>query len=143
MIDRFKYAKVRQEIIDALKVDLMGPQSEDEVLDENPRHAYIIGMLASQIETDQIVDKINEQEVDTDIAYEKDEDYTAGEDDDNEPIATTHFKLPSSMGISFYIESKTSTINLDVCWGDYVKSTEKKVGKGGKEYNQPRIPVSP
>lgn len=136
MIDRFKYAKVRQEIIDALKVDLMGPQSEDEVLDENPRHAYIIGMLASQIETDQIVDKINEQEVDTDIAYEKDEDYTAGEDDDNEPIATTHFKLPSSMGISFYIESKTSTINLDVCWGDYVKSTEKKVGKGGKEYNQ-------
>ena len=50
MADRFRYAQVRQMIIDAMKVDLMGPQSEDEVLDENPRHAYIIGLLAPQTE---------------------------------------------------------------------------------------------
>ena len=50
MADRFRYAEVRQMIIDAMKVDLMGPQSEDEVLDENPRHAYIIGLLAPQSE---------------------------------------------------------------------------------------------
>lgn len=50
MTDRFRYAQVRQMIIDAMKIDLMGPQSEDEVLDENPRHAYIIGLLAPQIE---------------------------------------------------------------------------------------------
>lgn len=135
MADRFKYSKVRQEIIDALKIDLMGPQSEEEVLDENPRHAYIIGMLASQSETDQEIITNNEQEVDTDIAYEDGGDYTAGEDDDNEPIITTNFKIPSSMGISFYIETKTETINLDVSWGDYTKSTEKKIKKDGKEYN--------
>jgi hypothetical protein len=135
MADRFKYSRVRQEIIDALRIDLMGPQSEDEVIDENPRHAYIIGMLASQSETDKETITINEQEVDTDIAYEDEGDYTAGEDDDNEPIATTNFKVPSSMGISFYIETKTDTINLDVSWGDYTKSTEKKINKDGKEYN--------
>lgn len=50
MTDRFRYAQVRQMIIDAMKIDLMGPQSEDEVLDENPRHAYIIGLLAPQTE---------------------------------------------------------------------------------------------
>lgn len=135
MTDRFKYAKVRQEIVDALKMDLMGPQSEDEILDENPRHAYIIGVLASQAEANKETGGINEQEVDADIAYEDGEDYTADEEDDNEPITTAHFKLPSSMGISFYINSKTDTISLDICWGDYVKSTGERVKKDGKEFS--------
>lgn len=135
MADRFMYDRVRQKIIDALKVDLMGPQSEDEVLDENPRHAYIIGMLSPQVDTYRATDTDSEQEVDTDIAYEDGEDYTAGEDDDNEPVTTTHFRLPSSIGISFYIEAKTDTLDLDVCWGDYVKSSEKRKNKDGKEYD--------
>ena len=76
MPDRFKYAKVRQEIINALKTDLMGPQSADEVLDENPKSAYIIGMLASQTE-DKDTSTAGEQEVDSDIAYGDSDDYTA------------------------------------------------------------------
>ena len=36
MGDRFQYAEVRQKLINALRTDLMGPQSPDEVLDENP-----------------------------------------------------------------------------------------------------------
>ena len=133
MVDRFKYDKVRQDIIDALRIDLMGPQSEEEVLDENPRFAYIVGMLAAQAEPESEADDTNEQEVDTDIAYGDGEDYTSGEDDDNEPVSTTKFKLPSSLGISFYIESSTGSINLDVSWGDYTKSSEKRPGKDGKE----------
>ena len=39
MEDRFRYSAVRQRIIDAMKTDLMGPLTEEEVLDENPRHA--------------------------------------------------------------------------------------------------------
>ena len=134
MPDRFKYAKVRQEIINALKTDLMGPQSADEVLDENPKSAYIIGMLASQTE-DKDTSTAGEQEVDSDIAYGDSDDYTAGEDDDNEPIMTTSFKLPTSIGISFYIASSTKEVNVDVKWGDYVRSVDKRVGKDGKEYN--------
>lgn len=134
MPDRFKYAKVRQEIINALKTDLMGPQSANEILDENPKNSYIVGMLASQA-----IDKGNstagEQEVEVDIAYGDSDDYTAGEDDDNEPIMTTSFKLPTSIGISFYIASSTKSINIDVTWGDYVRLIDKKIGKDGKEYN--------
>ena len=48
MPDRFKYSEVRQKIINALRTDLMGPQSENEILDENPKSSYIIGMLASR-----------------------------------------------------------------------------------------------
>jgi len=133
MTDRFKYAEVRQQIIDMLKTDLMGPMDENEVLDENPRHAYIVGMLASQSETGSATVDLNEQEVDIDVAYEDGEDFTSGEDDDNEPITTTRFKLPSSIGISFYIESSTPSISLDISWGDYTKSSAKKVNKNGKE----------
>ena len=86
----------------------MGPQSENEILDENPKSSYIIGMLASQTEEKE-ASTAGEQEVDSDIAYGDSEDYTAGEDDDNEPIMTTSFKLPTSIGISFYIASSTKT----------------------------------
>ena len=85
-----------------------------------------------------------EQEVDADMAFEDGEDFTAGEDDDNEPISTTHFQLPSSIGISFYVQSDLSGINLDVNWGDYSRSSEKYTGKDEKEHSRAiytRIPM--
>ncbi len=133
MPDRFEFAAVRQKIIDAVRTDLMGPVSETEVLDENPKHAYIIGMLISQSEAEREKEDLGEQEIDTVVVSEDDEDYTADEDDDNEPVSVTHFQLPSSIGISFYIEDATEQINLDICWGDYAKSSEKKLTKDGKE----------
>ena len=146
MADRFKYAEVRQRIIDMLKTDLEGPldPASEEVLDENPRHAYIVGVLAPQSVLDGETSSQNEQEVDTDIAYGDGEDYTAGEDDENEPVTTTRFQTPSSIGISFYLESSTSSINIDVSWGDYIKTKEKRLGKDGKEVSATsykRIPV--
>ena len=145
MEDRFRYSAVRQRIIDAMKTDLMGPLTEEEVLDENPRHAYIIGLLAPQTDPSKgSEDDTSEQEIESVITYEDGEDYTAGEDDDNEPITTTHFQLPSSIGISFYIKSDTKKINLDLSWGDYAKSTEKVTNKDGKEVDRAsytRIPM--
>lgn len=131
MADRFKYAEVRQKVIKMLKTDLLGPMDPNEILDENPRHAYLVGMLAPQSEINESGD--NEQEVEGDMSYEGDADYTSGEDDDNEPIAVNRFKTPSSIGISFYMESSTQMLNLDVSWGDYTKSKDKKVNKEGKE----------
>lgn len=137
MEDRFKYSAVRQRIIDAMKTDLMGPLMEEEVLDENPKHAYIIGLLAPQTDMSKgTEDDTSEQEIESVVSYEDGEDYTAGEDDDNEPITTTRFQIPSSIGISFYISSQTQNINLDVSWGDYAKSTEKITTKEGKEVDK-------
>ena len=45
MADRFKFAEVRQEVIEMLKKDLLGPSSENEILNQNPRFEYIVGML--------------------------------------------------------------------------------------------------
>lgn len=94
--------------------------------------AYLVGMLDIQSD-DEDYSGAGEQEVDADMAFEDGEDFTAGEDDDNEPISTTHFQLPSSIGISFYIQSDTESINLDVTWGDYVRSSEKYTGKGSRD----------
>lgn len=133
MAERVEYAKVRQEIINAIRTDLIGPLSPEEVLDENPRYAYLVGMLEPQ--RDENAPHENEQEIEADIDYDKDEDFTAGEDDDNEPISTTRFQLPSSIGISFYVESRLEGICLDVTWGDYTKETEKTIGKDEKEHS--------
>lgn len=144
MADRFRYAEVRQMIIDAMKVDLMGPQAEDEELDENPRHAYIIGLLAPQAEAGSDSDANNEQEIEADIDHEEDHNFTAGEDDDNEPVVTTRFKLPNSIGISFYVASGVESVCLDVSWGEYAKTTHKRIGKDGKEHSHTaytRLPV--
>lgn len=131
MADRFKYAEVRQKVIEMLKTDLLGPMDPNEIMDENPRHAYLVGMLAPQSEINEGGE--NEQEVEGDMSYEGDADYTSGEDDDNEPIAGNRFKIPSSIGISFYMESSTQMLNLDVSWGDYTKAKDKKLNKDGKE----------
>lgn len=112
MSDKSKYAEVRQKIIEAIRIDLVGPLETEEVLSENPRYAYLVGMLEPQ-RGENATDE-NEQEIEADIDYEKNEDFTAGEDDDNEPISTTKFQLPSSIGISFYVESSLDGICLDV-----------------------------
>lgn len=134
MADRLKHSEVRQRIIDDIRTDLIGPKETEEVLDENPRFAYLVGML--DVQRDDDYSSAGEQEVDADMAFEDGEDFTAGEEDDNEPISTTHFQLPSSIGISFYIQSDTESINLDVSWGDYVKSSEKYIGKDEKEHSR-------
>ena len=143
MADRFKYAEVRQKIIEAIRTDLIGPREEEEVLAENPRYAYLVGMLDAQND-DEDYSSAGEQEVDADMAIEDGEDYTAGEEDDNEPISTTRFQLPSSIGISFYVQSDLNGLNLDVCWGDYSKSSRKYTGKDEKEHSRAvytRIPM--
>lgn len=129
MADRFRFAGVRQEIIEMLKNDLLGPGSAQEILNQNPRFEYVVGMLAPQ--TDE--GDSNEQEVDEDASCEGDADYSAGAEDDNEPVSAFRFKTPSSVGISFYLENTTRSFNLDVSWGDYTKSSDKTVNKDGKE----------
>ena len=127
MTDRFKFAGVRQKVIDMMKTDLLGPMDEKEVLNQNPRYEYLVGMLAPKS------DEASEQEVDGDASFEGDADYTAGEEDDNEPISANRFKTPSSIGISFYIETSTVDFTVDVTWGDYKKSTDKITDKEGKK----------
>lgn len=144
MEDRFKYSEVRQKIIDAIRTDLIGPSETNEVLGVNPRYEYIVGMLQSDEEEKKNTSS-GEQEIDTEIAYKDDENFTAGEDDDNEPVSTTRFKIPSSIGISFYIENNLESLVATVSWGDYTESSKEQADKDGKKISKEiyiRVPVS-
>lgn len=130
MADRFRFAEVRQEVIGMLKKDLLGPGNENEVLQQNPRFEYIVGMLAPQTSDDS-----NEQEIEGDALFAEGADFTADEEDENEPVSALRFKIPSSIGISFYLESNVKSLNIDVNWGDYTKASDKTTNKDGKEVN--------
>ena len=132
MDERFTYAETRQQIIDMLRTDLLGPRSEDEVLRENPRYSYSVGMLVPQTDSDLHRSEAGEQEIDGDTAIDG-EDYTEGKDDENEPVTTSNISMPSSVGISFYVASSTSEISIDASWGDYTKTSVTDHDKEGKE----------
>lgn len=134
-VDRFKYAKARQKIIDALRMDLLGPRDENEVLDERPDTAYILGILEPKTESLNSVE-MNDEDVEMDMNVEDNHDYSSNDEDDNEPVSNTHIAMPSSIGISFYVSSDTSEFNIDISWGDYVTSTNTIVDKDGKERNK-------
>lgn len=140
-MDKKKYSEVRQSLIDLLKMDLIGPQKPEELLDENPKYTYLVGMLAPQT----IEDKDTlEQEVDTDSAFTEDGDYTNDGEDNNDPVTVTSFKMPTAIGLSFYVDSSLKSLNVDVTWGDYVKQTEIEKDENEKEkksYSYKRIPM--
>lgn len=131
MEDRFRYAEVRQRIIDAIRMDLIGPREEEEVLEEHPRYAYLAGMLEASDDHESCANE-HEQEIDIDPDYDNGESFVADEAEEYEPISTKTFQIPSSIGISFYIQDETGRLYLDVSWGDYVKSSEEYMGDDGK-----------
>lgn len=134
MENRLKYARARQLIIDTLKADLMGPESEEEMLSEDPSHNYyVIGTLSPKIEEGGNRDSYLDQEVEANVDYGDGENFTAGEDDDNEPISVTQFTKPSSIGISFYVANTTPSVEIEVSWGDYFKSSESYADEEGNE----------
>ncbi len=127
----FLEAEVRQKIIEALRVDLVGPSSEDEILDENPMFEYLTGMLYPQVLADA---DLLEQEIDGDIQHDIDCDFTPQPDeDDNEPMAATKFKQQSSIGMSFYLAKSTQSMMVRVSWGDYIKGTETETNEEREE----------
>ena len=122
---RKKYSEVRQDVIRMLRTDLLGPMEPEEIVRENPRYAYKVGMLAPQTSLDDDRETSqSDQEIDADVDFVDGEDYSADGEDDNEPVSASRFKLPSSIGISFYVKKSLPGIKLDVSWGDYVKTDE-------------------
>lgn len=130
--DRVKYDKIRQKLVDILRQDLMGPGSPDEVLTESPKNAYLVGVLAPG-EKGASQDAPDEQELLAEQAYGDGGDYSVGDEDDNQPITPTKVALPSSVGISFYVDKDVDKFQVVVSWGDYLKSTKTELTSKGKE----------
>ena len=152
---RRKNANVRQIIINDLKKDLFGPAlGENEVLRERPNIKYITGILFpknNQLDIEEVVDlkgpfsKPSESNSGEEVEFNEDDvPETKGGSGDNESedeIKQKKFKFPSTMGLSFYLESHDQKVAISVNWGKYVEKSEQK--EDGNEYPLwTRIPQS-
>lgn len=94
----------RRQLVDAVVRDLVGPDSEEEVLDDDPVSRYASGVLYPQQSG-----TIDWSE-DIDIADDDDEGRAA-----DPPVALANVLYPSSMGMTFAVDSRaTDTLTIQI-----------------------------
>lgn len=111
--------EARDKLLDALRLDLVGPWAghpyERELLPETPTRWYLTGYLVPE-------GAPIEQRTD---AESKDDMDAAGEGVGGDECAVPDKEaappslLPSSMGLSVLVSAKTSTIQTRITWGEY------------------------
>ena len=121
-------AAVRRELVDALRLDLIGPSPEDaelqeEVLPLAPSRWYLGGYLVSLSAGEK------QRRVDAEEEMDQAADEAAGADDGAAPerATTRRIFLPSSMGLSLLVEAEVEALDVTVSWGDY-RAEEQTAG---------------
>ncbi|TVQ45919.1 MAG: helicase [Gloeocapsa sp. DLM2.Bin57] len=110
--------QLRAELETAIIQDLLGPvEGETEEIEENRvSDRYLVGLLAPQKRTEKTVEEQPETQDNTDR-----EEGTSTEDgtiDSNvPPVASTMF--PSSLGLTFCVDSQVNAISISASWGRY------------------------
>src|SRR5437879_5155724 len=113
-----KSVEVRSKLVEALKLDLVGPAENlgnpEEILPQAPSRWYLTGFLVPiGAEREQRTDEAASEELDQ--AGE-----TGGLDDDVQPErpAARQRYLPSSIGVSLLVPQQAEKLNVRVSWGD-------------------------
>ena len=114
-------ASVRDYLIDALRLDLVGPRPgdvdhEDERLPQAPSRWYLTGFLAPTDAPESQRAQDTEEELDEPSA-----DSTQGGDDADAPDRGSGKRvyLPSSMGLSVLARQSARRLRVALTWGDY------------------------
>lgn len=130
---------IRSQLVDALRLDLVGPTASsgtpNESLFQAPSRWYLTGFLVpTEADEEQRVDPTSDDELDQ--AAEP-----AGLDDDDtpEPSAARRSYLPSSMGLSILLPEESKQLTATVRYGDYIR-VEKGEGEERLAVEWRRIP---
>ena len=124
-IKNFRYAAVRQKVLDAVRMDLIGPTTADEMLNERPDQSYITGFLYpadSAVTEDENYFDVEFTEKTFDADGESMEASIFEEDEPEEKVKAG-FQKPASIGVSFYVKSDVTKLNACVNWGQYYSDT--------------------
>ena len=116
-------AQVRTQLVDALRLDLVGPrpdepghaQYQEEVLPIAPSKWYLTGFLVPyEAPAEQRTDDDGDDSLDQ-------QSRTVDGDDDNTPEQTSARKayFPSSMGLSVLVPEDAAQLQVKITWGDY------------------------
>ena len=128
MNERLMQSEIRQKLIQALRIDLIGPRGEaDEVLTENPELSYLTGALHAADAKSAV--EFDDQE---DIQLDSGDSDSLG-DEDNEDVYAAKFKQQSSLGLSFYLPQDAKSFTVQLEWGDYAVGKQEYEDKNGKK----------
>ena len=128
---------VRQELVETLRLDLIGPRPQDfalerERLPQTPSRWYLTGFVAPADAPEEQRAQDSEEELD-----EGSEPFH-GSDDSSTPERGSGKRLlfPSSIGLSILVDEETTELRVDVSWGDYTPEAtgdEEGDGANGEE----------
>lgn len=126
---------IRQHLVDALHLDLVGPPSRHPLADEQlhrhdrPSSWYLTGFLIPSGSPPEETSDVDEGD-DLDVVHE-----TTGlvEESTEEGKAAKKGYFPSSMGLSFLVSKDTGTLDVTIRWGDYTRDEVDVPGQGPKE----------
>ena len=113
-------AEIREEIVRALRLDLIGPWADHPLADERlpgwvrPSNWYLTGFLVPRgapIE--------HRGDADVDDEPEVAESGGLGDDSTEDRRAAKKGFFPSSMGLSFLVSEEVEAVDVLVRWGDY------------------------
>ena len=100
-------AAFRTDLVESLRLELLGPAGPDEVLGERPSVRYLLGRLAPS---------------GTPVSQEEDDGQADADDeagDATEQAPTVLAMNPSSIGLSVVLEPGAETVALTAGWGEY------------------------
>lgn len=128
--------EVRQQLVDALQLDLIGPRdvlgSPDEILPQRPSNWYLTGFLVP-------FDAGESQRGEETAAEELDEVSDASGTDDATPPDPSSARpkyLPSSIGLSVLVPASIDQLDVTVRWGDYLRTKGSERGRGAIEWQR-------
>lgn len=128
--------EVRQSLVDALKVDLVGPGADHELArerlpaNETPSNWYLTGFLIPSGTSPELSASWDEDD-DLDEVPERS---GLPEESSEDRKAAKKALFPSSMGLSFL--AADTTLRVTVRWGDYERSEEKDDSGGSRRFWQ-------
>ena len=136
----FKQAQVRQQILDAVREDLIGPRTDGNPLTEDPSKTYIAGILFPSDaeytveEEDYEIPKDGEEEPKSIQVMDDSSENQETVYEETDDVQRKKFKKPTSLGVSFYISKQTKSIKATANWGTYTlqEVTEEKEVKNPK-----------
>ncbi|MDP9178066.1 MAG: DISARM system helicase DrmA [Gemmatimonadota bacterium] len=127
MPQRDQSRQVRNRLVAALRAELLGPSSPDEVIHEFPTSRYLAGRLAPA--------RVGEDDTDAVVDPAENDTLAVGGDDSEEGAEEPSPPLiigfnPSSFGLSFLVGPSETELRVEISWGDYrlEKNSEEKLG---------------
>ena len=136
-------AEVRDRLIEALKLDLVGPWAGHAFAEERlpgwvrPSNWYLTGFL---IPSDTPAEQRDDSDDDDDFDGEVAEEAGLPEESSEERRAAKKGYFPSSMGLSFLASKEADKLHVTVRWGDYAPTLIE--GSDGKSSVWQRTPCT-